>query len=102
MSAKLLPLLLPLLLFVMFLSGLTSVSRITRAKEKESLENSIRKSAVHCYALEGFYPDSLSYLEEHYGIRYDKEKYMVSYEIIGSNLMPDITVISLNSREETP
>ena len=60
-----------------------------------ALENSIRQSAVHCYALEGFYPDSLSYLEEHYGLTYDKDKYIVSYEIIGSNLMPDVSVIPL-------
>lgn len=88
-----------ILLFV-FLFGLSSVSDITQEKELESLEDSVRKSAVHCYALEGFYPESLSYLEEHYGIRYNKEKYMVSYEIIGSNLMPDIRVILLNTRED--
>ena len=50
-----------------------------------------------------FYPDKLSYLEEHYGITYDKEKYIVSYEVVGSNMMPDIMVITLNrSKEERP
>ena len=41
------------------------------------------------------YPESLSYLEEHYGITYDKENYVVDYEIIGSNILPDVTVIPL-------
>lgn len=76
-----------------FLAGLSSVSRITESQALEGLESSIRQSAVHCYALEGFYPDSLSYLEEHYGLQYDSGKYLVIYETVGSNLMPDVTVV---------
>lgn len=82
-----------------FLSGLSSVSRITSHSEEESLRKSILQSAVHCYATQGFYPDSMDYLEENYGISYDKEKYLVSYEAFGSNMMPDITVFSNNSKK---
>ena len=81
-------------MLALFVLGLDNISGITSRQEAEGLENSIRQSAVHCYALEGFYPDSLSYLEEHYGLTYDKDKYIVSYEIIGSNLMPDVSVIA--------
>ncbi len=84
-----------LAVLALFVLGLDNISGITSRQEAEGLENSIRQSAVHCYALEGFYPDSLSYLEEHYGLTYDKDKYIVSYEIIGSNLMPDVSVIPL-------
>ena len=80
----------------LFLLGLDSLSGTTARQEAEGLKNSILQSAVHCYALEGFYPDSLSYLEDHYGLRYDRDKYVVSYEVIGSNLMPDVTVIPLS------
>ena len=79
-----------------FIAGLNSLSGITARQEAEGLRSSILQSAVHCYALEGFYPDSLDYLERHYGLRYDRDKYIVSYEIIGSNLMPDVSVIPLN------
>ena len=75
--------------------GLDNISGMTERQEAESLESSVRQSAVHCYALEGFYPDSLDYLEQHYGLTYDKDKYIVSYETIGSNLMPDVSVIRL-------
>lgn len=75
--------------------GLDDISVMTQRQEAEGLENAVRQSAVHCYALEGFYPDNLEYLEEHYGLVYDREKYIVSYETIGSNLMPDVTVIRL-------
>lgn len=79
-----------------FLMGLNDLSAVTARQEAEGLKNSVVQSAVHCYALEGFYPDSLSYLEEHYGLQYDKEKYVVSYEVIGSNMMPDVAVITLS------
>ena len=84
-----------LLVLALFLLGLDSLSGTTARQEAEGLKNSILQSAVHCYALEGFYPDSLSYLEDHYGLQYDRDRYVVSYEIIGSNLMPDVSVIPL-------
>lgn len=58
-------------------------------------EQNIRRAAVECYALEGFYPASLSYLREHYGVTVDEGRYLVDYTYIGSNLMPDITVLPL-------
>ncbi|MDY4668883.1 MAG: hypothetical protein SO415_02640 [Oliverpabstia sp.] len=90
---KLLPLVFFLLILILFLGGLSSISRITTKNEEESLKKSILQGAVHCYATEGFYPDSLDYLTKHYGIQYDSEKYIIFYEIIGSNLMPDVRII---------
>lgn len=48
---------------------------------------------MQCYVLEGHYPDSLSYLEEQYGFSYDKEHFFVDYQLLGANIMPDVTVI---------
>lgn len=81
-------------LFGLFLFGLSSVNSTTQAQQQESLAAAIRRSAVHCYATEGAYPANLSYLKEHYGIRYDEKKYLVDYEVFASNLMPEITVIA--------
>ncbi|NCB64163.1 MAG: hypothetical protein EOM52_11280 [Clostridia bacterium] len=53
----------------------------------------LRRAAVQCYALEGAYPAGLSYLEAHYGVAVDPKRYLVDYQFIGSNLMPDITVL---------
>ena len=83
----------------LFLGGLSSISKTTSEQEQKSLEQAVLKSSVQCYALEGFYPESLAYLEEHYGLSYDKDKYLVSYEVIASNLMPSIDVIALNQEE---
>ena len=76
--------------FVMFSNSMTSNNT---AREKEILENAIERSITQCYALEGTYPSNLAYLEEHYGLFYDKEQFFVSYEYIGGNLRPSITII---------
>ena len=45
------------------------------------------------YAMEGAYPESLEYLKEHYGLNYDETRYIINYEVMGSNLMPDVMVL---------
>ena len=57
------------------------------------LEESIRRAAVTCYAVEGIYPPDLEYLQQHYGIQVDETRYDVFYEVFGSNMVPDITVV---------
>lgn len=76
--------------FVMF-SG--SFSKANLAHEKEILQKAINRSVTQCYALEGNYPSSLSYLEEHYGLTYNEDHFFVDYQYIGGNLRPDITII---------
>lgn len=61
-----------------------------RARAAE--EEAIRKAMITCYAVEGFYPASLDYLYEHYGVAAD-ERFVVEYEVLGGNIMPQVTVI---------
>lgn len=56
------------------------------------LEEALRKAAVTCYSVEGQYPSSVEYLIDNYGIYIDVEKYHISYEVIGSNIQPEIRV----------
>ena len=60
-----------------------------------NLTETVRKDIVHCYALEGKYPETIEYLEEHYGLIYDKQSFYIDYLPIGENIMPDFTVISI-------
>lgn len=57
------------------------------------LADAVRKAAVACYAAEGIYPPTLSYLQEHYGLQIDEDRYAVFYEIFAENMMPEITVL---------
>lgn len=86
-----------LMMFLLF-CGVNSVADATAQKEKESLQNAVIQSAVHCYSVEGAYPDSLSYLKKHYGLTWNEKKYKVSYEIVAKNIRPEVKVISLQER----
>lgn len=89
-------LLLPLLVVVaalVFLTGLSNLDRDRSEEGRQQLEEALRRAAVACYAAEGIYPPDLAYLEEHYGIQVDEDRYTVFYEVFASNLMPDITVL---------
>lgn len=63
------------------------------AENAKSLQESMLRACVQCYAIEGEYPPGIGYLEKHYGIWIDKERYHVFYDGFASNLMPDIVVI---------
>ena len=76
----------------------SQIFRETKKRQEESLKEAVIKGAVQCYSVEGRYPESLSYMEKHYGLEYDKDEFVISYEIIGSNRMPQVTVIPLNER----
>lgn len=76
-----------------FYLGILALGDETNEKQRESLETAIQQGIVHCYATEGRYPESLDYLKETYGIRYDSDKYFVDYQILGANILPDITII---------
>ena len=90
----------PVLLFpaalavlLIFMSALSNLRDGRDSEGRQQLEDAVRRSAVACYAAEGIYPPDLEYLEEHYGVQVDRQRYTVVYEIFASNLMPDVTVL---------
>ncbi len=89
-----LPLIGFIFLFIFFIRGIASVSETTVDKQKESLTTALNRSITQCYAVEGTYPPSLSYIEEHYGLTYDHDKFFVDYQVYGANMYPTVTVIS--------
>lgn len=70
-----------------------AVSESLRAQGAESLRQSILDAAVQCAAIEGSYPASLSYLEDHYGVVANHEDYVITYEAFASNVMPSVVVV---------
>lgn len=69
-----------------------SVNTTFTERSAETTKKAILRSAVSCYALEGFYPPDTDYLEEHYGLIINRSKYLVHYYTYGSNIMPEIDV----------
>lgn len=47
-----------------------------REQAEQSLRTAVLDAAVQCYALEGAYPQSLSYLEENYGVQVNHSRFI--------------------------
>lgn len=84
---------------VVFSNGLSSISSTAEEERLKSTKQAVARAAVHCYALEGIYPPTIEYLEEHYGLTVDSDKYAVDYQCFASNIMPDITVIKKTTND---
>ena len=76
-----------------FLLAVKQLEQGIDVQGKQQLENALRRTAVACYASEGFYPPDVAYMVQHYGLQYDEDAYRVHYESFASNLMPEITVV---------
>ena len=77
------------LLFVA--SGIVSLD--SSGQSKLLAEQAIERALITCYAAEGSYPAEFSYLEQHYGLTIDHDKYIVDYQIFASNIKPDVTLL---------
>lgn len=82
-----------LALLVLLLCAVNSVSSGTERRQRETLERALNRCITWCYAVEGSYPETLNYMKEHYGLRYDEERFFVDYHSRGSNLLPDVTIL---------
>lgn len=76
----------------LLIGGVYYFAQIERKQSRELLEQSVRRAATECYAIEGAYPLNVNYLEKRYGVAYDKEKYRVEYGYSSQNVMPTIIV----------
>ena len=84
-----------LLFFVMFLVLMFGIQNIAGGADEEgvsALKSAIERATVLCYATEGYYPPSLDYIEDNYGVQIDSERYAVRYEVYAANIMPAIRV----------
>ncbi len=84
-----------LLLGVMGLLRMT-LPRSGQDMEEESiaaLKAAVERSARQCYVVEGFYPPSLEYLEENYGLQINTDEFVVVYDVFASNISPDVRVV---------
>ena len=82
-----------ILLFLLFFY--TSVENVKIRRDNENihiLEDAIIRSAVQTYAIEGFYPPDIQYMEDNYGLMVDHEKYAISYDVFASNIMPEVVI----------
>lgn len=97
--------LLILLVLLLFNDTVQTIHHRTQEEQLKTLSDALRRASIQCYAIEGRYPPSAEYLEQHYSIFIDRQKYHVFYDGWASNVMPEITVIPAvytDSREVQP
>jgi hypothetical protein len=78
--------------------GLAQTAESNRAEGLRLLEESIQRAVTQCYALEGRFPDSIGYIEEHYGVIVDRSRFAVNYNAFADNIRPDITVFDIREQ----
>lgn len=83
--------------FFILLFGLDNAQTESQQESLRIVEESITRTIVSCYAIEGMYPANLAYLQENYGLAVDESRYFVDYQIFASNIMPTVTVIEVIS-----
>ncbi len=81
-----------------FLFGISFISSTSSKDQTKILTDAVSKDIIHCYAVEGYYPPNLKYIEEHYGLTYDKERYFIDYVPIGDNIMPSVTIVEIGKK----
>ena len=92
------PLVFTLAIMAIVLVGLSQAEQSSRAEGVRLLEEAITRAAVHSYSINGYYPESLAYITETFGIYIDRTRFVVHYEVFASNLLPDIRVFELITR----
>ena len=89
--------LLPVLFFgaMVFMLNI-GVNHLTSSHDEESINavrNAISRATVQYYALQGRYPHCVEYLAELFGLQLDFERFIIHFEVFGSNIPPQITVL---------
>ncbi|MCL2516974.1 MAG: hypothetical protein FWF15_00290 [Oscillospiraceae bacterium] len=80
-------------ILILFIGGLSDAAGNSVAEGARIAKISLMRAAASCYAFEGAYPSDYQYLVDNYGINVDTDKYIVHYEAISSNLMPNIKIL---------
>jgi len=81
-------------IMVIMFYGFDDASHSSQVEGERMLKESLQHAVVSCYALEGAYPESVEYMQKHYGVQIDESKYTVHYEVVAENMLPEITVLA--------
>ena len=94
--SRLVPIVFTLVIIGFVVAGLRQAEEASRAEGVRLLEEALRRVAIHSYAVEGYFPESLAYITENYGIYIDRTRFIVHYDVFAANLFPNIQVFEVN------
>lgn len=82
-----------LMIGVFAMYGASGIREDLELRRESSVREAVEAAAFECYAVEGVYPENLRYLEEHYGLMLDHDRYIVSYDCFASNEPPEVIIL---------
>jgi hypothetical protein len=82
---------------MLFYFGVNSAMDGTIGEQRRTLEDAVYRNIIQCYITEGTYPEDLDYLEAHYPLMYDRDRFFIDYRPVGENIMPEVTIITRTS-----
>ncbi|MBR2765502.1 MAG: hypothetical protein IKE03_05935 [Blautia sp.] len=74
------------------LCAVDKIGHTQRDEEAQMVREAIRNAAMTCWCIEGMYPESLTYLKDHYHLSYNEDRFFVTYDAFASNQVPIIYV----------
>jgi len=77
----------------MFNTGVNYLVQTSGQEALESTRAAVTRAMVQFYAIEGYYPPTLDYLIERYGLQIDLDRFIVHYNAFASNRRPQVIVI---------
>ena len=73
--------------------AVVAAERASRQQSAVSVREAVVTAAMQCAAIEGSFPASVAYLENYYGLVVNHDRYIVYYEWLGDNVLPDVRVV---------
>lgn len=84
---------LSIMVLLLFIVCISIAAGGNKQRQKEYLEDALRRDITYCYATTGAYPDSLDTIENKYGLVYNKNQFYIDYKVIGKNIYPKVTIL---------
>lgn len=81
-------------MLMLLIAGISQIDTRSKAEQAASLKAAVLRATITCYAVEGRYPPDAAYLQAHYGLTYDRQRFIVSIHTFAENLLPDISVLA--------
>ena len=78
------------------LLGLSRAGTVSAEQQLKAVKQSVTNGVVLCYSVEGYYPESIQYLKDNYGVDYDETKYLVHYRYVSGDIPPTVMVYENN------
>lgn len=81
------------MIVILMLFVIEYIGNATARQSKETIENTLEQIVTNAYADTGKYPQSLQTIEEEHSFTYDKDQFLIVYEVFADNIRPRIRII---------